>query len=107
MQVIDKTVEGSKKKFEQSMLRFSFHTAFVELEEGGLLLKKSDIDIYNKPKRLIPPPPHARHSLLGDCASPTQKTKQQTTKQQNTKHKTQSQSSDSKIPSHERSLEWP
>ncbi|ELR18315.1 Phosphatidylinositol-3,4,5-trisphosphate 3-phosphatase [Acanthamoeba castellanii str. Neff] len=49
--VLDKTKEGSKKKFEQSMFRFSFHTAFVELEQGGLILKKGDLDIYHKPKR--------------------------------------------------------
>jgi hypothetical protein len=61
--VLDKTKEGSKKKFEQSMFRFSFHTAFVELEQGGLILKKGDLDIYHKPKRYSP-------SLSSRCALP-------------------------------------
>ncbi len=51
--VASKEKDGSKKKYHQSMFRFSFHTAFVPLEGGGLILKKEDLDIYRKPQRLF------------------------------------------------------
>jgi hypothetical protein len=48
------------------MFRFSFHTAFVELDQGGLILKKDDLDIYHKPKRygLFSPSPTPRHRCI-------------------------------------------
>jgi len=50
---------GTKKKSKgrgdehRIMFRFAFHTAFAPIEEGGFLLRPTDMDIYKKPKRFM------------------------------------------------------